>query len=90
MPILEPIQQSVCETFGVTPEQLASRSRVRHIAEARFAYIAKAYETGRFSHAGLASIVGMDSATIGHAICRAKELREVDSAFQSLYLRIVA
>ena len=88
MRILEPIEQSVCNVFGVTQEQLRAKRGPRHVVEARFAYIAKAFETRRFSMNGLGGVLGYDHSQIKSAIVRAKELRSIDPMYDQLYLRV--
>jgi chromosomal replication initiation ATPase DnaA len=79
-----PIQSAICQTFKVTPEQLASRSRKRKVAEARFACIARLHESG-CSKRKLASMFGMRRFAIAYAIQRVSELRTLDTSFEFLY-----
>lgn len=88
MTILKPIESAVCEIWGVSPVDLFSKSRPRHIIEPRFAYIGKAFETGRFSESGLARILRCDHGTIANAVRRCKELREIDPQYSALYSRL--
>lgn len=88
MAIIEPIEKRVCETFGVTAEELRGKRRPQHLCEARFAYIAKIRELNRFSSSWIGELLGLDHGTVLHAVKRCRELREIDPSYAALYSRL--
>ena len=72
--ILEPVAKS----FGITIEQLLSRSRKRSICDARQISIYLIHSRGILSHGAIAALFGLERTTVLHA-CQSVEMMAATS-----------
>jgi chromosomal replication initiation ATPase DnaA len=85
--MIAPIRDAVCSNFGVRPEDVMSRCRIRYIVEARFALMARISEDLHYSEGSIGHVFGVTRKAVAHAIARCKDLRDVDSKYRTAYQR---
>ncbi len=72
---LDDILNDVCEQWGVPPEQLLSRSRVRKVSRARSVFFLRAHEERGEPMAALGRLCGLAHTSVREAIERARDER---------------
>ena len=80
---IEEIFEYTAQTFGLTKDELASRSRKQPIARARHAFCLAARKLTDTPLTGIAAVLGRDHTTVMHSVKQAEILAETDTVFGS-------
>lgn len=84
------IMRVVCEVFGVTPEQVKSRTRLKQITYARHAYCHLASSVDPMSTLqSIGKTIGRDHSTVINSINKCNNLRETDIAYAGMFQRCI-
>lgn len=78
----------VSREFGIDPEMLFSKTRIREVVDARKAYYYFMRRMFRYSYEAVGRISGQNHATVLHGVRGAESLSETDYGFRQRMLRV--
>jgi chromosomal replication initiation ATPase DnaA len=87
IPILRKIQSAVCAEFDVTHRELKSKSRERHITDAKHAMILLLSKKTRMTMSQIAIRLKCDRHTSLNSVYRAQALIDTDPDYKSRFER---
>ena len=79
------VMESVCHVAGVTQDEVISKSRVRHLTEARRAYINILIKEGNYTYTHIGKSIDRHHATVLHNKDNHSFLYEIDKDYKLLY-----
>lgn len=85
---IECIIQDVCRAYGITEEELKSRTRRRHVAEARHMVCYLLASECRCALTHIGAILNRSHATVIHSLTALSGLMEFDASTRSIYQNI--
>jgi hypothetical protein len=77
--------EAVCRVAGVTQDEIISKSRVRHLTEARRAYVNILIKDGNYTYMKIGDSINRHHATVLHNKDNHSFLYEIDKDYKLLY-----